>query len=114
MTSRHTARGEMIVKDTIYYVGGGKGGVGKSMVSLTLIQYLIDKYGESKTINLIETDESNPDVGRVYRGKIPVTNVILDEGEKGWILMSELIETSTSTQEQHGHTEARTQFHRRA
>jgi hypothetical protein len=87
----------MIVKDTIYYVGGGKGGVGKSMVSLTLIQYLIDKYGESKTINLIETDESNPDVGRVYRGKIPVTNVILDEGEKGWILMSELIETSTST-----------------
>jgi hypothetical protein len=67
------------------------------MVSLTLIQYLIDKYGESKTINLIETDESNPDVGRVYRGKIPVTNAILDEDEKGWILMSELIETSTNT-----------------
>jgi hypothetical protein len=87
----------MTVKDTIYYVGGGKGGVGKSMISLTLIQYLIDKYGESKTINLIETDESNPDVGRVYRGKIPVTNAILDENEKGWILMSELIETSTNT-----------------
>jgi hypothetical protein len=85
------------VKDTIYYVGGGKGGVGKSMVSMTLVQFLIDKYGESKTINLIETDESNPDVGRVYRGKIPVTNAILDENEKGWILMSELIETSTST-----------------
>jgi hypothetical protein len=87
----------MIVKDTIYYVGGGKGGVGKSMVSLTLVQYLIDKYGESKTISLIETDESNPDVGRVYKGKIPVTNAILDEDEKGWILMSELIETSTDT-----------------
>jgi hypothetical protein len=87
----------MTLKDTIYYVGGGKGGVGKSMISLTLIQYLIDKYGESKTINLIETDESNPDVGRVYRGKIPVTNAILDEDEKGWILMSELIETSTDT-----------------
>jgi hypothetical protein len=81
----------------VQYVGGGKGGVGKSMVSLTLVQYLIDKYGESKTINLIETDESNPDVGRVYRGKIPVTNAILDEDEKGWILMSELIETSTAT-----------------
>ena len=87
----------MIVKDTIYYVGGGKGGVGKSMVSLTLVQYLIDKYGESKTIHLIETDESNPDVGRVYKGKIPVTNAILDEDEKGWILMSELIETSLDT-----------------
>jgi hypothetical protein len=87
----------MIVKDTIYYVGGGKGGVGKSMVSLTLVQYLIDKYGESKTINLIETDESNPDAGRVYRGKIPVTNAILDEDEKGWILMSSLIEGSRDT-----------------
>jgi hypothetical protein len=85
------------VKDTIYYVGGGKGGVGKSMVSLTLVQYLIDKYGESKNIHLVETDESNPDVGRVYRGKIPVTNAMLDEDEKGWILMSELIETSSET-----------------
>jgi hypothetical protein len=87
----------MIVRDTIYYVGGGKGGVGKSMVSLALVQYLIDKYGDSKPIHLIETDESNPDVGRVYKGKIPVTNVILDEDEKGWILMSEVIETSTDT-----------------
>jgi hypothetical protein len=87
----------MIVKDTIYYVGGGKGGVGKSMVSLTLVQYLIDKYGDVKTIHMIETDESNPDVGRVYKGKIPVTNAILDEDEKGWILMSELIETSSDT-----------------
>jgi hypothetical protein len=57
----------MIVRDTIFYVGGGKGGVGKSMVSLTLVQYLIDKYGDSKPIHLIETDESNPDVGRVYK-----------------------------------------------
>ena len=85
------------MKDTIFYVGGGKGGVGKSMVSLTLVQYLIDKYGGSKPVHLIETDESNPDVGRVYKGKIPVTNAILDEDEKGWILMSELIETSTDT-----------------
>jgi cellulose biosynthesis protein BcsQ len=87
----------MIMRDTIFYVGGGKGGVGKSMVSMTLVQFLIDRYGDSKSIHLIETDESNPDVGRVYKGKIPVTNVILDEDEKGWILMSEVIETSTDT-----------------
>ena len=85
------------MRDTIFYVGGGKGGVGKSMVSMTLVQFLIDRYGDSKSIHLIETDESNPDVGRVYKGKIPVTNVILDEDEKGWILMSEHIETSTDT-----------------
>ena len=85
------------MKDTIFYVGGGKGGVGKSMVSMTLVQFLIDKFGDSKNIHLIETDESNPDVGRVYRGKIPITNAILDEDEKGWILMSSIIEKSADT-----------------
>jgi hypothetical protein len=85
------------MKDTIFYVGGGKGGVGKSMVSMTIVQFLIDKYGESKTIHLIESDESNPDVGRVYKGKIPITSVILDEDEKGWILMSNVIENSSDT-----------------
>jgi len=85
------------MRDTIFYVGGGKGGVGKSMVSLTLIQFLIDKFGDSKTIHLVETDESNPDVGRVYKGKIPITNVILDENQKGWILMAGIIENSFDT-----------------
>ena len=66
------------MKNTIFYVGGGKGGVGKSMVSMTLVQFLIDRYGEYKTIHLIETDESNPDVGRVYKGHIPVSAAILD------------------------------------
>ncbi|GHV56630.1 hypothetical protein FACS1894216_20690 [Synergistales bacterium] len=85
------------MKDTIFYVGGGKGGVGKSMVSLTLIQFLIDKYGEQKTIHLIETDESNPDVGRVYKNKIPVTTAILDEDEKDWIRMAGVMENTSDT-----------------
>jgi hypothetical protein len=85
------------MKDTIYYVGGGKGGVGKSMVSLTLVQFLIDKYGESKTIHLIETDESNPDVGRVYKSVIPVSSAILDEKEDGWISMANIIERARDT-----------------
>jgi hypothetical protein len=85
------------MKDTIFYVGGGKGGVGKSMVSLTLVQFLLDKYGNEKTVHLIETDESNPDVGRIYKGKIPIKNVILDENEKGWIVMVDLIERSRDT-----------------
>lgn len=85
------------MKDTIFYVGGGKGGVGKSIVSLALVDYLITKYGETKTVHLIESDESNPDVGRVYKGKIPVTTAILDENEKGWIRMAGLIEGSSDT-----------------
>ena len=85
------------MKDTIFYVGGGKGGVGKSIVSLALVDFLITKYGETKAIHLIETDESNPDVGRVYKGKIPVTSAILDENEKGWIRVAGLIEGSSDT-----------------
>jgi hypothetical protein len=67
------------------------------MISLTLVQFLIDKFGDSRTIHLIETDDSNPDVGRIYKGKIPVTSAILDEDEKGWILVTELIERSRDT-----------------
>jgi CO dehydrogenase nickel-insertion accessory protein CooC1 len=85
------------MKDTIFYVGGGKGGVGKSMVALTLIQYLIDKFSDSKTVHLVETDESNPDVGRVYKGKIPMTPVILDENEDGWLHMAGVMEKSSDT-----------------
>jgi hypothetical protein len=85
------------MKDTIFYIGGGKGGVGKSMASMTLVQFLIDRYGDSKIIHLIETDESNPDVGRVYKGKIPMTGVTMDEDEKGWILVTSLIEQSRDT-----------------
>jgi hypothetical protein len=85
------------VKDTIFYVGGGKGGVGKSMASMTLVQFLIDRYGDSKTINLIETDDSNPDVGRIYKGKIPMMGATMDEDEKGWILVTSLIERSRDT-----------------
>ena len=54
------------MKVTIYYIGGSKGGVGKSIITTVLVQSLIDRYGENKTIHLIETDESNPDVGRIY------------------------------------------------
>jgi hypothetical protein len=85
------------MKDTIFYVGGGKGGVGKSMASMTLVQFLIDRYGDSKIIHLIETDDSNPDVGRVYKGKIPMTGATMDEDEKGWILVTSLIEQSRDT-----------------
>ena len=85
------------MKDTIFYVGGSKGGMGKSIVALTLVQFLIDRYGDVKTVHVIETDESNPDVGRVYRGKVPVTSILLDEKENGWITMATLMEKSADT-----------------
>ena len=85
------------MKDTIFYVGGGKGGVGKSIVAIALVQFLIDKFGDGKSVHLIETDESNPDVGRVYRNKIPVSSAVLDEKEDGWIHMANIIEGCRDT-----------------
>lgn len=48
---------------TIHLVDGEKGGVGKSFVTRTMIQYALDR---SLPFVAVETDRSNPDVNRVY------------------------------------------------
>ena len=85
------------MKNTIFYVGGSKGGIGKSLISTVLVQFLLDKYGDTKKVHLIETDESNPDVGRMYQGKIPVSAFILDEREAGWITFFDILERSENS-----------------
>lgn len=65
----------------IYFVGGGKGGVGKSTVSIAIIDFLLK---EKKELLLIETDTSNPDVGKIFGKHIPVEPINLDLKE-GWI-----------------------------
>ncbi|GHV30580.1 hypothetical protein FACS1894167_11650 [Synergistales bacterium] len=84
------------MQDTIFYVGGSKGGVGESIITTVLVQFLIDRY-ENKTVHLIETDDSNPDVGRIYEGKIPVTALILDEKDTWWITLFDLFEQNNNT-----------------
>jgi hypothetical protein len=66
----------------IYYVGGSKGGVGKSLVSIALIDYL--KIKKQEKVLLVETDTSNPDVYKVYSDTIPAVTINLDNSE-GWI-----------------------------
>jgi hypothetical protein len=65
----------------IYFVGGSKGGVGKSMVAFALLDYLIDR-GED--VILIESDTSNPDVWKTYHGSTKSELINLDEAD-GWI-----------------------------
>ena len=85
------------MKNTVFYVGGSKGGVGKSMVAITLLQYLIDRFGDEKNIHLLETDNGNPDVWRIYRNKLPVNLFSLDEDQKGWQGVADLIERAKDT-----------------
>jgi CobQ/CobB/MinD/ParA nucleotide binding domain len=65
----------------IYLVGGCKGGVGKSIVSMSLIDYLIDN---NEKVILIETDTANPDVYKNYSEEI-ISNLIDLEEADGWI-----------------------------
>ena len=70
---------------TIFYVGGSKGGVGKSKLSFALIDHLIAR---KKKVLLLETDTSNPDT---YKAHHPHENDNLDckivdlDVSEGWI-----------------------------
>jgi hypothetical protein len=65
----------------IYIVGGGKGGVGKSVVSIGLIDTMLTK-GEVPI--LIESDTSNPDVWKMYKSELDCELIDLDTVD-GWI-----------------------------
>jgi hypothetical protein len=74
------------MKDTngsghIYWVGGSKGGVGKSMMTLAILDHLLER---GTTVLLVECDTSNPDVWKAYRDQVEVELVDLDEAD-GWI-----------------------------
>ena len=65
----------------IYLVGGSKGGVGKSMVSLALADHL-QRRGTHAV--LVETDTSNPDVMKALRDEMKCAAYDLDDAD-GWI-----------------------------
>lgn len=71
----------MTEKMRIYYVGGDKGGVGKSLVSISLIDYLLSN---NQPVFLVETDTANPDVYKIYSSTVDSIAINLDE-KIGWI-----------------------------
>jgi MinD-like ATPase involved in chromosome partitioning or flagellar assembly len=72
----------------IFLIGGGKGGVGKSLLSMTVIDFL--SYTESAPF-IVETDTSVPDVFKTYQAETGGELVNLDERE-GWIELVNLVE----------------------
>ena len=55
----------------IYWVGGSKGGVGKSMMTIATVDYLLER---GKKVLLVECDTSNPDVGNAYQDELRVSS----------------------------------------
>jgi hypothetical protein len=77
----------------IIVVGGGKGGVGKSTVSLALLDALL--YAEYKPV-YVETDDSNPDVYKAVNELVTSEICNLDD-ESGWIKLGGIIEAHPKT-----------------
>jgi hypothetical protein len=48
----------------MYYVGGSKGGVGKSLFSFALVDYLLN---QERNVLLVDTDTDNPDVYKAHK-----------------------------------------------
>lgn len=70
----------------IFVIGGSKGGVGKSMVSMALIDHL---QAAGEKVLLMESDTSNPDVWKSYKEQVRCELVDLDEAD-GWIQLVNL------------------------
>lgn len=52
------------MNNDIFYIGGSKGGVGKSLFSFALIDYLL---GMERKILVVDTDTDNPDVFKAHK-----------------------------------------------
>jgi len=71
----------------VVYVGGGKGGVGKSLMSMAVCDYLLTS---GRKMFLVETDTSAPDVLKTYKNDAPSEPLNLNEREE-WMQLSTLI-----------------------
>lgn len=73
----------------LVFIGGNKGGVGKSLASMALLDYWLTNE-PLKPSFLVETDTSNPDVAKAYGETVPHYLPQISERE-GWIdLVNEL------------------------
>ncbi|MEP6653610.1 MAG: protein mobD [Myxococcales bacterium] len=77
----------------IFLVGGGKGGVGKSMLSMALLDYL---RGAGNAPLLIETDTSAPDVWKAYKGDVESQCIDLEQRD-GWLELLDLFDRNVDT-----------------
>lgn len=78
---------------TIISVDGSKGGTGKSVVSCSLVDYVLSN---GKSVLLIDGDTANPDAFKTYSGAdgVSVESITIDSKE-GFIALASAIHKST-------------------
>ncbi|MGA2809400.1 MAG: protein mobD [Terracidiphilus sp.] len=65
----------------IVFVSGSKGGVGKSITTMAVLDYLLTS---NRYVKLLESDTTNPDVWKSY-GRAVESEVVNLDGIDGWI-----------------------------
>lgn len=80
---------KMTHPNPVVLVSGSKGGVGKSLVSMAVLDLI------GPTSVLVETDTSNPDVAKAYETMNEVHPLNLDN-RAGWMSLTDLCETNSS------------------
>ncbi len=79
------------MENSIHLVSGAKGGVGKSLVTMGLLDYL----GEESPA-LLETDITNPDVGKSYQKEVGKFAALDIGHEEGWIDLANFLAATES------------------
>ena len=75
----------------VFFVTGSKGGVGKSVGSIGLLDYFEVR---NRKVSLVETDTANPDVGKAYQKDVKSFSLVnLDENE-GWLDLLDIVDAS--------------------
>lgn len=77
-------------KRILTLVHGDKGGVGKSMTANSVADYLISS-GTSPQLLVVDADQRNPDVSRMYRDRSEKINLLTHDG---WNELYDLIEAN--------------------
>lgn len=80
---------------TIIYIGGDKGGVGKSMVSIAMCDFL--KHRLNKPVLLIETDTANPDAAKCLKDELDTVIQADTSKPEGWQAVLNTIEAQSYT-----------------
>jgi cellulose biosynthesis protein BcsQ len=77
---------------SMYYVGGSKGGVGKSLFSFALADYLLS---QERNVLLVDTDTDNPDVFKAHDTlELPNLHCEMNalDGADGWAELLDMVQ----------------------
>ena len=75
----------------VFFVTGSKGGVGKSIGSIGLLDYFEMR---NRKVSLVETDTANPDVGKAYQKDVKSFSLVNLDDNEGWLDLLDIVDAS--------------------